>query len=53
MDMMVKDHNKTIADFQKASNDAKDADLKGWAGKTLPTLQMHLDSAQAINKAKM
>lgn len=53
VDMMVKDHKKTIADFEKASNDAKDADLKSWAGKTLPVLQLHSDSAQALNKAKL
>lgn len=51
MDMMVSDHKKTIADFQNASNNAKDGDLKGWAGKTLPVLQLHADSAQAISQA--
>jgi putative membrane protein len=51
MDMMVRDHKKTIDDFQKADNNTNDADVKAWIEKTLPTLQMHLDSAQAIQKA--
>jgi putative membrane protein len=53
MQMMVKDHQEDVQKFEKASTGATDADLKGWAGKTLPTLRMHLDSAKAINQAKM
>ena len=53
IDMMMKDHNKDISEFEKASNNAKDADLKAWAAKTLPTLRMHKDSIQALNKIKM
>ncbi|GAC1422412.1 MAG: hypothetical protein NVS1B13_11780 [Flavisolibacter sp.] len=53
MSMMVNGHKEVISNFEKASKDAKDADLKNWAGKTLPTLKTHLDSAQAINKHKM
>ena len=53
IDMMMKDHNKDISEFEKASNNAKDADLKAWAAKTLPTLRMHKDSVQALNKIKM
>jgi putative membrane protein len=51
MDMMVRDHKKTIDDFKDAQNNTNDADVKAWIEKTLPTLQMHLDSAQAIQKA--
>ena len=51
--MMLKDHKEDIADFEKAANGAKDADLKAWAAKTLPTLKTHLDSVQAISKMKM
>lgn len=50
MDMMVKDHKKDVADFDKASKMCKDQECLGFASKTLPVLQMHLDSAQAINK---
>lgn len=49
MQMMVQDHNEDISKFQNASNTAQDADLKGFASKTLPVLQKHLDSAKAIH----
>ena len=51
--MMVNDHQKDISEFEKASNNAINPDLKAWAAKTLPVLRKHLDSAQAINKAKL
>ncbi|HEU0065557.1 MAG TPA: DUF4142 domain-containing protein [Flavisolibacter sp.] len=53
MSMMVNDHKTDIGEFEKASKSAKDNDLKNWAGKTLPTLKTHLDSAQAISKSKL
>lgn len=53
MDMMTKDHNTVVQKFEKAAANCKDADLKAWAEKTLPTLRMHQDSAKAINQAKM
>lgn len=46
---MVADHEKTVADFQKASQSAQDPDLKSWAAQKLPTLQDHLKQAQTIN----
>jgi putative membrane protein len=51
MSMMVNDHKKDVAEFEKASKMCKDQECLAWAGKTLPTLQLHLDSAQAINKS--
>ena len=51
IDMMVDDHNEDIDMFDKASKDLKDADLKAFAGKTLPTLRAHLDSAKAVQEA--
>lgn len=51
MSMMVNDHQKTIAEFEKQANSGADAELKSWAQKTLPVLQMHRDSATAINQA--
>lgn len=51
--MMVEDHVKDVAKFKKQSTSGKDDQLKTWAGKTLPTLQTHLDSIQAIKKSKL
>jgi putative membrane protein len=49
--MMVKDHKKDVADFQKESKSGKDSDLKGWAATTLPTLQDHLKMVQGISSS--
>jgi putative membrane protein len=46
MHEMVLDHQKDVAAFRKESTSGKDADLKAWAGKTLPTLEDHLKMAQ-------
>ncbi len=53
IDMMKTDHNKDINEFEKASNNAADAELKAWAAKTLPVLKMHKDSVEAVSKSKM
>ena len=45
MQHMVEDHEKVVAAFDKASTSATDADLKAWAGRTLPTLKEHLEMA--------
>jgi putative membrane protein len=49
MDGMVEDHQKDVQDFTDQSEKAKDPDVKQWAGKTLPTLQKHLEKAQQID----
>jgi putative membrane protein len=49
MQHMVEDHEKDTAEFEKASTSAGDADLKAWAGKTLPTLQQHLQLAKDVS----
>ena len=49
MDMMVKDHTKDVKEFEDASTKAKDADIKAWAAKTLPTLREHLQMARDVN----
>jgi len=36
---MVSDHAKDVGELERASTSATDADLKGWAGRTLPTLK--------------
>jgi len=39
---MVAAHEKDVAAFTGVSQNATDADVKAFAAKTLPTLQMHL-----------
>ncbi|MEO8770078.1 MAG: DUF4142 domain-containing protein [Ferruginibacter sp.] len=51
MDMMVNDHKTDISEFKKASGNLSDASYKAFAMKTLPVLEKHLDSAQAIHKS--
>jgi putative membrane protein len=52
MNMMLDDHKTDIKDFQKAAADCKDGGLKNFALQSLPTLQIHLDSAIAITGKK-
>ncbi|HVK09676.1 MAG TPA: DUF4142 domain-containing protein [Gemmataceae bacterium] len=49
---MVKSHEKGVALFTRASKEAKDPNLKAFAAKTLPTLQMHLDMAKKLPGGK-
>jgi putative membrane protein len=44
----VKDHNKAAKLFQREADRGKDADLKAFAAKTLPTIQEHLRMAQGM-----
>jgi putative membrane protein len=46
MDMMVKDHEKDLAEFQKEAKDGSDADLKKFADKTSKIIQKHLSMAK-------
>lgn len=45
----VKDHEKDIKEFEKVSQKTKDADLKAWVDKALPTLREHLAMAQKLS----
>ena len=45
---MVKDHETDAKEFEKASKDVQDPDLKSWASKTLPVIQDHLRMAKQI-----
>lgn len=47
LNMMVKDHEKDVKEFEEASKKAEDSDVKAFAAKTLTTLQEHLDTAKA------
>ncbi len=47
-DDMLDGHKSAVNAFTKGSTDLKDADLKGFASQTLPTIQMHQDSIKAI-----
>jgi putative membrane protein len=51
MKHMVGDHKGTVAMFQAEAKSGRDADVKGFASKTLPTLQEHLKMAQTVNDA--
>lgn len=48
MQHMVEDHDKDVGELDKASTSATDADVKAWAGKTLPTLKEHQAMAKQI-----
>lgn len=45
---MVKDHVHDVGEFEKASKEAKDSELKGFVDKTLPTLKEHLQMIQGM-----
>jgi putative membrane protein len=46
MGMMLKDHKKDVAEFEKEASKGKDSSLKSFAQNTLPTLREHLTLAQ-------
>ena len=46
MDMMVKDHEKDLAEFQEEAKSGSDADVKKFADDTAKVVQEHLDLAK-------
>ena len=48
VNMMVDDHKKDIAEFRKCADNCSDSTIKNFAATTLPVLEKHLDSIQAI-----
>lgn len=47
---MVQDHKKDVASFRKASQSARDEELKAFPARTLPTLENHLTMAEATHQ---
>ncbi len=52
VDMMVEDHKMDVAEFEEASKNLADSELKNFAATTLPVLQKHYAAIKAI-KEKM
>src|ERR1700710_1192413 len=50
--MQVDAHKDAVSLFERYAKGGDNADLKNWAGKTLPALQHHLEMAQDLNKSK-
>jgi putative membrane protein len=46
----VSAHKDAVSLFQRYAKGGDNADLKGWAGKTVPTLRHHLKMAQSLKK---
>src|SRR5947207_4147614 len=46
MNVMVKDHEKDLAEFQAEAKDGSDPDIKNFADKTAKVVQEHLDLAK-------
>jgi len=50
--MQVSAHKEGVSLFERYSKSGDNPILKDWASKTLPTLQHHLDMAEALNKSR-
>lgn len=48
--MQVNAHKDAVSLFERYSKSGDNSKLKDWAGKTLPTLQHHLEMAEAFKK---
>jgi putative membrane protein len=48
IDLMVKDHKKSISEFEKQAERGNDAELKQFAAQALPKLREHLNQAQQL-----
>lgn len=47
-DKMVEGHEKTIGKFEDYVKNGTDAEIKAWAQKTIPVLQMHLQHSKEV-----
>ncbi len=50
MSDMVKDHEEDVEAFETQAKDGGTAEIKEFAGKTLPTLKSHLEMAREVAK---
>src|SRR5205814_9413712 len=48
---MIRDHDKDIQEFKNEAQNGKDADIRAWASKTLPTLQEHYRLIERVAQA--
>ena len=48
--MQVSAHKDAVSLFERYAKGGDNTALKDWAGKTLPTLQHHLEMAQELDK---
>ena len=49
MKAMVKDHKQDVAEFKKEASSGNNQAVKDFAGKTLPTLESHLQMAESVS----
>jgi putative membrane protein len=52
IDKMRADHKDDVDEFEEASKEATDPDIKAFAAKTLPTLRTHLQHAEQLDGKK-
>ena len=50
--MQVSAHKDAVSLFERYAQGGENAKLKDWAGKTLPTLQHHLQMAEQMDKSR-
>jgi putative membrane protein len=50
-EMMVDDHEKDLKKFRKEASDGKDATVRAWAEKLVPTLEHHLEMSKQTKEA--
>jgi len=51
MTMMVAGHAKVLESLREESESGKDADIKAWADRTMPTVEVHLKMARETDRA--
>jgi putative membrane protein len=48
INLMVKDHERDVKEFERQSTKGTDPDVRAWATKMLPTLRAHFQQARDI-----